>query len=98
MISHLRQDARMKLTTLSKKIGIPISTAFARLKMLQAAGFVHLTALLDFEKLGFTSRVLIALKIDRDIRDEVEQFLIKHWNINTVQRVNNGYTFRTRSE
>ena len=34
MIAHLRQDARMPLTKMSRRTGIPVSTIFDRLKSL----------------------------------------------------------------
>ena len=54
---------------------------------------IQLTALVDFAKIGFGTRCLIAVKVDRDIRSELEEYLCKNWNVNTVQRVNNGFSF-----
>jgi len=92
IVSHLRKDARITLTTLSKKTGIPVSSVFEKLKSFRASGLVQPTALVDFEKLGFNARVLIALKVDKDIRDQVEKHFSSHWQINTEHRVNNGYS------
>jgi len=93
IVSHLRKDARITLTTLSKKTGIPVSTVFEKLKSFRASGLVQPTVIVDFEKLGFNARVMILLKIDKEIRGQVEKFLVNHWHINSVQRVNNGFTF-----
>lgn len=93
MISHLRQNGRITLTELSKRTGIPISTAYERLKSLQASGLIQLTALLDFALLGLSARTMISLKVDSNIRSQVGEYLAKHWNVNTVLRVNNGFTF-----
>ena len=54
---------------------------------------IQLTALVDFAKFGFGTRSQVAIKVDRDVRSQVEEYLCKHWNVNTIQRVNNGFSF-----
>ena len=84
IISHLRQDARMKLRDLSKKTGYPVSTAFERLKKFRTDGLVKPIALVDFAQIGFVSRITVAIQVDREIRDHAEKYLVNHMNINTV--------------
>lgn len=93
MIPYLRQDARTTLTDLCRKTGIPISTAYERLKSLRKAGVLKFTALLDFAQLGFTTRIVVAVKVDREARDEFEQYLLNHLQVNSVFRVNNGFSY-----
>ncbi len=93
MISCLRKDSRVKLTTLSRKIGMPISTIYEKLKRFRADGLIRLTALVDFRRLGFSTRVVIAFKVDRDIRRDVEEYLVGSRNVNSILRINNGFTF-----
>ena len=71
ILSYLRKDARIKLTALSRKIGVPISTIYEKLKRFRANGLVRLIALVDYNRLGLSTRVMIAFKVDRDIRGEV---------------------------
>lgn len=92
MIPYLRQDARISLTALSRKTGIPVSTAHERLKLLRKTGLLQLKALVNFEGLGFNSRILVALKVDRDTQDEVEKYLGDHRNVNTLWHIDNGFT------
>ena len=93
IISQLRSDGRMTLTQMSRNLRIPISTLHERLKWLRSSELIKLTALTDFEGLGgFGTRALIAIKVDRDARADVEEFL-KHPRVNSLLRVNNGYTF-----
>lgn len=93
LISHLRQDGRITLTDLSRQSGLPISTVYEKLKSLKAEGLVRTTALIDFAKLGFSVRVMIAMKVEREIRKQFEEYLRKHFQVNTVLRINNGFTF-----
>lgn len=92
IISQLRCDGRMTLTQISRKTNIPISSVFEKLKAFRASKLIQPTVLTDFSRLGMGTRVLIAIKVDRDDRADVEEFL-KHPQVNSLLRVNNGYTF-----
>ena len=90
VISYLRQNARETLTRLSKKTHIPVSTIYDKLKLHEHDVITKYTSLLDFSKLGFNTRANIMLKVNRDKRDEVKDYLMKHQNINSVCKINNG--------
>ena len=93
IIAHLRQDARMSLTNMSKKTNIPISTIFDRLKLHEGNVIKKHVSLLDFNKLGYMTRANIVLKVDRAKRDELREHLLKNPQINSVYKVNNNYDF-----
>ena len=93
ILTNLRQDARITLTRLSKKTGIPISTIFERLKVFVNSGLVKFIAFADFARLGFITRVLVAVKVDRKIRNEVLEYLSKNLYVNNLLRINNGFSF-----
>ena len=91
VITHLRQNARETLTRLSKKTGIPVSTIFDQLKRTDVIN-KH-TCLLNFSNLGFNTRANIMLKVNREDRERVKDYLVKDNNINTVYKTNNGFDF-----
>jgi len=93
MISCLRKDSRIKLTDLSRKTGMPVSTIYEKLKRFRASGLIRLTAIVDYRRLGFLTRVMIAVKVDRDIRESFSEYLVGSRNVNSILRVNNGFTF-----
>jgi len=93
ILSNLRKNARMSLTNMSKKTQIPISTIFDRLKVHEASLIKKHTSLLDFEKLGYNTRANVCIKVDKDKREEVKAYLMRHQNINSVYKINNGYDF-----
>ncbi len=93
ILSSLRQDARMSLTRMSKRTSIPISTIFDRLRLHEKTVIKKHTSLIDFEKLGFSTRANVCLKASKHKRDELRDYLVKHQNINTVLKINNGYDF-----
>ena len=57
IISEFRKNARENLTCASRKLGIPVSTIYDRLKKYSGNLITRHTAILDFKKLGFGIKV-----------------------------------------
>jgi Lrp/AsnC family transcriptional regulator, leucine-responsive regulatory protein len=93
IISHLRQNARMPLTIMSKKTRIPVSTIFGRLKTHADNVIAKHTSLLNFALLGYYARANITIKVDRDDKQIVKEYLTKHQAVNSLYKINNGYDF-----
>jgi len=91
LISYLRGDSREKLTAISKKTGIPISTLFDLLKELQDDVITRCTVLLDFHKLGFHTRSQLFLKIKSENQEKILNFLSNQNCINSIYKTNNGW-------
>jgi len=91
IIAHLRQDGRMQLTKMSRKTQIPVSTIFDRLKN---NNFIKKhTTLLDFNELGYNTRAKINLKVNREDKEALKEYLIKNQSVNTIYKINNGFDF-----
>jgi len=97
IMSHLRQNCRATLTSISKKTNIPISTIFEKIKRNEENIIRKNTCLVDFAKLGFNTRAKIVLKSNITQRKELSNFLIKHQNINSVYKINNGFDYLIES-
>ena len=93
IISHLRQNARMPLTKMSRKTGIPVSTIFDRLKINEKELITKHVTLIDFSKLGYNTRATIIVRVHRDDKDALKEHLIKDMSVNSVYRINNGYDY-----
>lgn len=93
IISNLRADSRQTLTSISKKTKIPISTIYDRLKANNGNLIKRHTCLIDFNKIGFTTRAKVLIKVDRAVREEVKEYLMNHRNINYLAKINNNYDF-----
>jgi DNA-binding Lrp family transcriptional regulator len=93
ILSHLRTNARLSLTDISKKTRIPISTIYEKLKRGNIEFSLQHTCLLDFAKLGFSTHAKMTLKSDPRMRQGLSDYLVKHSNVNTVYKINNGYDF-----
>ncbi|MCX6707205.1 MAG: Lrp/AsnC family transcriptional regulator [Candidatus Woesearchaeota archaeon] len=92
IISYLRENARINLTRLSRETNIPISTIFDRLKKFDGVIKKH-TVIVDFSRLGFDIKVNFILKVDKQNRDRLRDFLMKDIRVNSVYKINNGYDF-----
>lgn len=93
ILCSLRKDSRQKLTYMSRKIGIPVSTIYDRLKQFKNTIITKNTAIINFENLGYMTRVKVAMKTSREQRSQLKNFLLKHDNVNSVFKINNGYDF-----
>jgi len=93
IISCLRQDARMKLTDMSKITKIPVSTIFDRIRLLEGIGIVKNTALVRFDLLGYWTKAIITFSAGKQERQKLHDLLEKSENVNNLCRINNGWDF-----
>ena len=93
LISHLRNNARETMTSISKSTRMPISTIFDKIKKYEKSLIYKHTALLDFNALGYHTRANIMLKVDKKSRDDFRNHINKDQRVNSSSRINNGYDF-----
>ncbi len=93
LIMQLRKDGRQPLTEISRKINMPVSTIFDRLKHNRDELIKRFTCLLNFTLLGFNCRAQMVFKVKKEERDAMKDYLTKHSNVNSVYKINNGYDF-----
>lgn len=93
IISFLRRNARMSLTKISRRTNIPVSTIFERLKANEGTIIEKHASLLNFEKMGYNTNVNILLKVDREDKNSLREFLLRHPSVNSAYRISNGYDF-----
>ena len=93
LLMQLRRDGRQTLTDISRNINMPVSTIFDRLRSNRDDLIKRFTCIIDFRKLGFSCRTQIVFRIKKDNRGEMQEFLVRHQNVNSVYKINNGYDF-----
>lgn len=93
IISALRQNCRQSLTDMSKDIRIPISTLHERINCYDRTLIKKHTALIDFAKLGYNTRAKVLVKVEKEQRKKLQEFLEECANVNTLLKVNNGFDF-----
>jgi DNA-binding Lrp family transcriptional regulator len=91
LITQLRMDARAKLTDISKRIRMPVSSIFEKLKRFSGTIIQKHATILNFSAIGYSVRVHIFLKVERVDKDQTLSYLIGHFNTNNLYRINNGY-------
>ncbi len=94
IISHLRKDARLSLGAVSQTLNVPLSTVYDKLNRLQKEGVIRKQALLlDFAKLGYHHHIHIAVKVSREQKLAIQQFLQNHPSVNSLHEINGGFDF-----
>jgi DNA-binding Lrp family transcriptional regulator len=93
ILANLRSNARETLTSISQKTRVPISTIFDKLKTLEKDIITKHTTIIDFAKLGYSTRATITMRVDKSDKEQMRDFLEKHQNINTIYKINNGFDF-----
>ena len=93
LLSCLRENSREKLTTISKKTNIPISTLFDMLQEFQDNIITKHTILLNFSQLGYHTQAQVFLKVNKEDKDKLKKHLSCHNNVNTIHKVNNNWDF-----
>ena len=88
IISHLRKDGRKKITDISKEMNIPVTTIYDKVRVHNQKFVNKHVALLDFAKLGLHTKANIAIKCDRDAREDLQKFLFNHPNVNSLSKTN----------
>lgn len=94
IISHLRKDARLSLGLVSHTLNVPLSTVYDKINRLQREGVIRKQALLlDFAKLGYHHHIHLVLKVSKEQKLAVQQFLQNHSAVNSLHEINGGYDF-----
>lgn len=93
ILANLRKNSRAQLTKISKTTGIPVSTIFDKLKAYKKGIITRYATLLDFPKLGFNTLAVLVLRVKKEDREALNQFLLTSPSVNTAFKINNGYDF-----
>lgn len=94
IVSCLRQDARMKLTDMSKVTKIPVSTLFDKVINYRGKGVIKKnTSIVRFERLGYPVKALIVFSTRKKDRQRLFELLNSNDNVNSLFKINNGWDF-----
>ena len=93
LLQELRRNARAGIAEISTSTRIPKSTVFDKLRKLEESVIKKHVSIIDFEKLGFTSRYLFLVKVDDSSRKETKDFLMHHPSVNNVHITNSDFDF-----
>ena len=93
LVAVLRSNAREKLTDISRKIKLPVSTIHEKLKKYSGDLIKRHTILVDFSQMGYPIKTHSLIKVDKLDKTAMLEALIRHRNVDGVSRINNSYDF-----
>ncbi len=93
ILKYLRTNARMSLTSISRKTHIPISTLYEVLKKAEGMLIKKYTAILDFSMLGYPLVAEILFRFENGDKERAEKFFKTSFNVNRVFKINNEFDF-----
>ena len=91
LLKELEKNCKQNLKTLSRKLGMSITTTYERIKKLEKEGIIKgYQALIEYEKIGFNLPAIIELVVKRENQFGVANKLIKFRNISAIYGVTGG--------
>ena len=88
----LRKNSRTKLTDISERCDLPLTTAYMKLANIEKMNIKY-TTLVDFKDFGFFARNKMAIKVGQHERQALETYLMSAKNVNNMYVINNGFDF-----
>ncbi|MBW2971442.1 Lrp/AsnC family transcriptional regulator [Candidatus Woesearchaeota archaeon] len=90
ILSYLRKNARQRLTSISRRTHIPVTTIYDNVRKYERKFIIKHASIVDFRKLGFNAKTNIALKVNGS-RAELLSYLQDHPNVNSLYRTDSEY-------
>ena len=91
LLALLRKNNREKLTNLSRKTHVPVSTIFESLRNNFSKFILKHTCIVDFSYIGFNIKAMLLIKFKPENKNEGLNYLTKSIFVNSLSRINNGY-------
>jgi Lrp/AsnC family transcriptional regulator, regulator for asnA, asnC and gidA len=91
ILSHLRRDARTKVTNIAQMMDMPATTVYEKIRTHKKKGIVtkHVS-LLDFSKLGYNATAYISVSPNQKNTSELLEYLANNDNVNSLFLTNSG--------
>ncbi|MBW2963988.1 Lrp/AsnC family transcriptional regulator [Candidatus Woesearchaeota archaeon] len=90
ILSYLRNNARQRLTSISRRTHIPVTTIYDNVRRYEKRFIIKHSSIVDFRKLGFNAKANLALKVN-GARGELLSYLQEHPNVNSLYRTDSEY-------
>jgi DNA-binding Lrp family transcriptional regulator len=94
ILAYLRENSRHTVTQMGKKLGIPRTTVFEKIKKFRRLGFVQrYTAIVDFDKLGHRVCAYVLFKCETSQKEALGEALTSSTHTNNVMKLGNEFDF-----
>ena len=90
ILSYLRNNARQRLTSISRRTHIPVTTIYDNVRRYEKRFIAKHASLIDFKKLGFNAKTKLAVKVNGS-KAELLTYLQDHPNVNSLYRTGSDY-------
>ncbi len=92
LLECLKDDARLSIRELAKRVGRSPSVVYSRIKRLERTGVIRgYTALIDYRSLGYEVCALTLLQVEGEHITDVEKLLAKEPNVRAVFDITGEY-------
>lgn len=92
ILSYLRNNARQRLTTISRRTHIPVTTIYDNVRKYERQFILKHASLLDFRKLGYKTKAKLVLKAGQDKKALLE-YLKESANVNSLFSLSAEYDY-----
>lgn len=94
ILTYLRSNSRHTVTQIGRKLCIPRTTVFDKIKKFKNLGFINkFTAIVNFDKLGHSVCAYVLLKCDAAKKEELGGALADSAHANNVVKLGNDFDF-----
>ncbi len=93
IISHLRNNARKKITHIAQETNIPVTTIYDKLRVHDKRIVDKHTTLINFSEIGMHARAHIAINVPLEKKSELQEFLTNNSNVNSLYKTSFGSDF-----
>lgn len=90
ILSYLRSNARQRLTSISRRTHIPVTTIYDNVRRYEKCFIIKHSSIVDFRKLGFNAKASLAIKVN-GARGDLLSYLQEHPNVNSLYRTDSEY-------
>ncbi len=92
IIRFLRNGER-NISNIARKLKLPISTVSERVRRIEEKYIAKHSSLLDYNKLGYFANTFLAIKTEKEQRQELFDFLKSQNCVNSVHSTGSDYNF-----
>ncbi|MFC1733893.1 Lrp/AsnC family transcriptional regulator [candidate division KSB1 bacterium] len=93
IIQHLRKGKRVNISAIARELDVPISTIADRIRKIEQKYIMKRSSLLDYAKIGYNSNQMLAIKVDREKKSLLLDFLKKQKHVNSIYSINSNFSF-----
>jgi len=94
VLKHLRENSRATVTEIGRKVNLPRSTVYDKIRKLRESGVIKkYSCLVNFEQLGLPIAVKVLFRVDGKDRARFGEMLTNCPNSNDVVKLGNDFDY-----